>query len=552
MRPDTFTELIRRKLESIRPDLTERDWTRMQSSLRQAGLSGPPGAPVAGVGSVPSWLMTVAGIGTAALLTVAVWQRSEINTLREKLLQQTTTQATATAPATLSNSEKPVAPTPQPDTVYVTRYVPVEPTGRTPSSEESRAARSGSVSATTPAPSISDNQLATSPSPLTSDNQPIATNSTPRIPVADAPDAPARQPSRSVPGKVLPTNALPDGFLPLNVLPDNDLSGKASLAGQQRLAVTKESGKSDSRNSRPKTNTLNQSQTARPGTIQQMAPTTAPTETVSASEDELTDAPANSGNQVVALTPTRSLLNRPINWNARLARRLSRPVGTAPVISQPESPRAAEGWAAEGASQSVVKLATAFRIGVGSDLRARYWNTGIVAETVFGGHWVLSAGLIRSSSLLGSFITDDDYDYRTRRNFRREFAPGFDQKREIYGIEVRSARYQIPVSIGYRIPVGKSLSVLPSVGAYLDLSNDVGVMFSYRTPQPRPGYETAIFNGKGPVSLLNAYTAGAALEWQQKHWVVQGGVLYAHPLYSDMNGTAAPSLGGRVRLFYQF
>ncbi len=543
MRPDTFTELIRRKLESIRPDVTERDWTRMQSSLRQAGLSGPPGAPVAGAGSVPSWLMTVAGIGTAALLTVAVWQRSEINTLREKLLQQTTTQATATAPATLSNSEKPVAPTPQPDTVYVTRYVPVEPTGHTPSSEESRAARSGSVLATTPAPSISANQLATSPSPLTSDNQPIATNSTPRIPAADALDAPARQPSRSEPGKVLPTNALPDGSLPLNVLPDTDLSGKASLAGQQRLAVTRESGKSESRNSRPKTNTLNQSQTVRPGTIQP----TAPTETVSASEDELTDVPENSGNQVVALTPNRSLLNRPINWNARLARRLSRPVGTAPVISQPENPRAAE-----GASQSVVKLATAFRIGVGSDLRARYWNTGIVTETVLGGHWVLSAGLVRSSSLLGSFITDDDYNYRTRRNFRREFAPGFDQKREIYGIEVRSTRYQIPVSIGYRIPVGKSLSVLPSVGAYLDLSNDVGVMFSYRTPQPRPGYETATFNGKGPVSLLNAYTAGAALEWQQKHWVVQGGVLYAHPLYSNLNGTAAPSLGGRVRLFYQF
>jgi len=80
----------------------------------------------------------------------------------------------------------------------------------------------------------------------------------------------------------------------------------------------------------------------------------------------------------------------------------------------------------------------------------------------------------------------------------------------------------------------------------------VGVTFSYRIPQPRPSYETAVFQGKGPVHLLNAYTAGAALEWQQKHWVVQGGVLYARPLYSDMNGTAAPALGGRMRLVYQF
>jgi len=83
MKPDTFTELIRRKLESVRPDFTERDWARMQRSLHQAGLSGPPGG-AGGMLTGQSWLLVAAGVGTAVLLTLAVWQRAEINDLRQQ------------------------------------------------------------------------------------------------------------------------------------------------------------------------------------------------------------------------------------------------------------------------------------------------------------------------------------------------------------------------------------------------------------------------------------------------------------------------------------
>ena len=531
MRPDTFTELIRRKLESIRPDVTNRDWARMQSSLQQAGLSGPPGAPVAGVGSVPSWLLTVAGMGTAALLTVAIWQRAEINTLREKLTQQTTTQATATPPGETTQPNQTASADQQlnaaergparPDTVYVTRYVPVEPAKRATLSEgANRPDPSGPVL----------QRNAVNSASLVTDDQAIASTPTIRPLTTDTPDG---SPERV--GGTLPADGTP-GNVPAITSP----------TGQLR-SVAKGVGKSG-RSSRTNANAPNQPKTGR-GNASANQPTALTGRdgepfrtTETAATTEAVARPAESPeDQLLALDITRSLLTRPVNWNARLARRFPRPIGLPPVVSQPENV----------ASQSVAKAATTFRIGVSSDLRANYWNTGLVAETVLGGRWVLSAGLVRSGSLLGSFVTDDDYDYRTRRDFKREFAPNFDKKNEIYGIEVRSFRNQIPVSLAYRIPVGRSLSVLPSVGAYLDLSNDVRIAYSYRTPL-RPGYETAYFQGKGPVSRLNAYTAGAALEWQQTHWVVQGGVLFARPLYSDLSGTAAPALGGRIRLLYQF
>ncbi len=543
MKPDTFTELIRRKLESIRPDVTERDWTRMQRSLQQAGLSGPPGAPLAGAGSMPSWLLTVAGIGTAALLAVTVWQRSEINTLRQKLTQQTTTPATATAPATLNDAEKLVDAPPRPDTVYLTRYVPVEPADRPQRGETNRSDPSGSVSKRAVPRLV----------PVPPANQPVIDNRAAQTSVRGAAAIPARQPDDALPGNSLSDNTLPNSTVPNNSLANTDIATNVPLAQQSRLAAPTGVETAKTSTGSTSTNRPDRSPATRPAPTQLTNRTTAlterdggmphPTETVSATSNAAVNPSATPENQVYALARTRSLLTRPVNWNARLARRLPRPA----AVSQPESPRTAM-----GASQSVAKPATAFRVGVGSDLRAGYWNTGILAETVLCGRWVVSAGLVRSGSLLGTFVTDDDYDYRTRRNFRREFAPGFDQKREIYGIDVRSVRYQIPVSLGYRIPVSKSLSLLPSVGAYLDLSNSVQVAFSYRTPSPRPGYETATFQGKGVTTLLNAYTAGAALEWQQKHWLVQGGLLFARPLYSDLNGTAAPSLGGRVRLLYQF
>ena len=150
MKIDRFSDSIRRKLESIRPDFSESDWTRMQVSLQQAT---PPGAPMSHhfmVSRGRPWLMAAAAVSFVALVSFAAWQRAQIVTLRRtvsQLSQQQTTRLRQPLPGTSNNAitpmpDKPVAslgkplpnspnqfanhsdtPDRRPDTVYVTRYI---------------------------------------------------------------------------------------------------------------------------------------------------------------------------------------------------------------------------------------------------------------------------------------------------------------------------------------------------------------------------------------------------------------------------------------------
>ncbi len=85
MKTDRFSDIIRRKLESIRPEFTDKDWTRMQASLQQA-MPPPPGSPTTGTPfsggtwSGSSWLLAAATVSTVVLIAFSLWQRSEINT----------------------------------------------------------------------------------------------------------------------------------------------------------------------------------------------------------------------------------------------------------------------------------------------------------------------------------------------------------------------------------------------------------------------------------------------------------------------------------------
>ncbi|MVM37454.1 hypothetical protein GO730_07195 [Spirosoma sp. HMF3257] len=154
MKTDRFSDIIRRKLESIRPEFTEKDWTRMQATLQQAGPPQPgsagTGHPFGGsVWSTHPWLMAAASVGTVALVSFSIWQRSEINQLRQTIGQlkqkPDSTQRAPISPElerpTLSQTgganrtapmqgEQPMSASAQTqgfsgkrDTVYITRYV---------------------------------------------------------------------------------------------------------------------------------------------------------------------------------------------------------------------------------------------------------------------------------------------------------------------------------------------------------------------------------------------------------------------------------------------
>ncbi|GAB3557208.1 hypothetical protein [Spirosoma fluminis] len=537
MKTDRFTDIIRRKLESIRPEFSENDWLRMQATLQQASPPQPSPAgngpsPIAHSWTAQPWLMAAAAISTVALITLSVWQRREITQLRETIAQanQQTSTAPAPTPANIGNrpaerSEQqelstdglhskaaPVTPSRENqleqtvrsdrDTVYITRYVPMpirqeaaEPTLPVQREKVSRER----YTVTTPKPAEVDNEVAY--------NTPF-----------------------------------PDQNLDLN----DKLSTPNSLNRRTR--------KNQSTTPNREANRMEAGQDRSPERITDTSPQTplsanTPDETNKAissgapSTNSPIEVAASAPTAPVELAASRPLVLQSMDWSTALsnrARRL-RPTRASVPATQPT------------VSKPVEQLAFKLRLGPGADVTAHMWSVGGLAELAVGDHFTLSAGMSQGTYLMGTFLTDEDFNVRTHRDFRRQIARGIDPRSDILNIDTRMIRIQIPVSLGYRIPISRSFTLLPSVGTYLNLSNTENVTFYYRM-MPLRGYDTANFQNRWPVDVLNNINLATSLEWHGGHWAAQAGPIATMRLQQPNapNSQQESGIGLRARVFYQF
>ncbi|MVM37455.1 hypothetical protein GO730_07200 [Spirosoma sp. HMF3257] len=246
------------------------------------------------------------------------------------------------------------------------------------------------------------------------------------------------------------------------------------------------------------------------------------------------------------------------NWNALLNKRANRirqawTPSISPVVEQE---------AAVPASQPVQRLATRLRIGATGEVASSSWNTGGFAEVLLGRHLSLAVGFVQAT-YTNKFTNDDDFEDRTHRNFKKEFGPGIDQLRDILNIDTRQTRYQVPITIGYRIPLSQTLTLLPTVGTYLNLNNTENVTFYCRLPLPpfqqtQRAFGQVDINKSQPINLINSLSLGTGLEWHSRHWALQGSPILNIPMQaaptmqSDLNWQQKTTVSLRARLLYQF
>ena len=232
------------------------------------------------------------------------------------------------------------------------------------------------------------------------------------------------------------------------------------------------------------------------------------------------------------------------DWSKSLAYRARalHPVQTTVVggAAAPESP----------ASQSVRQVAIGFRVGVGMDVSQNLLSGSVLTELVVGNHLTLGVGLGKASFAGGTFLTDHDFDRDMHRDFRHNYARGLDPHNDIINIGIRTERVQLPISLGYRIPVSQTVSLVPSVGTILNLQSTQFVNFFYH--EPFKGYEETHHREDVAVNLVSNLTFGANVEWKRRHWVGQVGPLLTVPILADANWQQVPSIGLRARAFYQF
>ena len=522
----------------------------MQKSLHHANLS-QPGSPPAGnpfsggMWTAKSWLLAAASISTVVLITYSMWQHREITQLRQTLGQQNqqSTQSTVpkqidkSAPAVdspaLTNapngqsqplgelspaSEKKVSSQPRPDTVYIDRYVAMPSPVRSVPPEADRP----SQRADRPAEKV--------------------------YAKANRAQAPATQFNKS---DTLTYNQQTDTYgasSTLSTVENNKPNSPvATTKSASTFPVKKQKFTNSYTDKRRKNGRALPTNSANDVTHAVAVMTPVGTKP-SAQASELS-ATYELAKSLPVATPT-------VNWAAKLAQQAKRMRPARPVPVEQQAVKQAVEKVPE--SQPVDRVATRFRVGAGGEIASNLWRVGVFTEVLLGKHWTLGVGL-NQATYNGTFINDFDFDARTRRDFRKEFAHGIDPKREILNIDANTTRLQIPLSLGYRIPLTKSLTLLPTAGTYLDLHSKEDVTFYSPIFLPQRGGDEIRYSATRPVALINTFALGAGLEWQRGHWVLQGSPVLTIPLQAapqpmqpDPNWQKNTSVSLRARLLYQF
>ncbi len=541
----------------------------MQATLHQAG---PPQASPTETGKPFSggawtgqpWLLAAASVSTALLIVYSVWQRTEINHLRETIGQLKKQPASNQIAPKSVERDRPVASqaegthqpsqrhesltTPAPkeelvtrhDTVYITRYITApaqprlapmrdrvkQPTETPPEQRYATASRAPSPGSPSRQERNLNKNLKTSPygvfsTPLTNDS----TSNTPNQP-------PINHESSAPAGLNQPDERLSSGR-------DRGINARGGNP-RNALSGTKESysGTTDNGSVNSSSKPLN-SVVDNQGAVAVNEP--------QSTEIERTQI-APTGNY--ELLAGRPLSTENANWNALLAQRARRmrPARTTVVTGPTQAPE----------SQRVEPAIAKFRAGIGGEVSAHLWSAGAFAEMPIGKNVMVGVGLSRAVYLGGTFLTAYDFDVRTRRNFKQEFGrqlpPTVNFDSDVLDIDTRVIRMQIPITLGYRVPLSRSLTFQPTMGTFMNLSSKEKVTYYYRGPQR--GFNQIDFSTDCGTDLFSGFTFSTGLEWQHKEWVLQG--IPTLTLPTSVAILPGPSwennttVGLRVRLMHQF
>ncbi|MGM9509241.1 hypothetical protein ACS5NO_16010 [Larkinella sp. GY13] len=522
MKTDKFEENIRQKLEGIDPPFQETDWVHLRSVLRRNGVPSIGGA-------VTQWLVPMMSAATVAgLVILAVWQY-RTNQKLEQTVQSLKDTVTILQQAPL---ETPVAQGPKTDTVYITREVSIPSPRLSPS-----------------VPGVQqddDRELANR-----SETDPAATDRSGESPSIESASNPNRERNRlegsTLSGRSGSKERLTESETGLNGL-ESDPSKTGRVPAEQSEPNTLPSGRlPKSATDRWNRNPDRYSGRQKPAGLETSRP-------LSSGSSGSVDVPGNAG------SPAGSSSSASISWEPVLNRALKidssyyvenyqrrvrriRPLATHSAV------------ATTSGSKPVVEERQRFvhvRIGGSAQLSGGQSGYGLASEVLMGDRLTIGIGLTRLSVSGEEYITEGQYFIKKKTEFRRDYpgkVPG-DKRIEILNIARSGKSWQLPITFGYRLPVGNSVTITPSVGASFSLEAREKISFTNRMG-PYEFMAQKFYEDCSP-GVYNNWLVGVAVEKQWSHWVIQANPYLSSPLLSSQFSLNRTSAGMRARLLYQF
>lgn len=580
MNIDNFSEQIRRKLESIRPDFKEDDWLRMQATLRQAGVpTPPPPKPTPPLGGATGLVAVGATITTLVLSVYILRQQHELDRLR-----QTITQQNPPAVVQPANPVQPGSPTADQATGSLRRAGrPAQPDQPARRPDNGANAAEPSVGLTNRPTPERVNRPADSPGPASERSTDAVTATRPGRELVQprSGDATAR-----VNRPISSSAGVPDGLEAAGAIRERRTTTSAPQPNRTNTPAERAVAAVESFRRAPSERSGDRAATTRRKTRSAVRSdaTVDEQKRLNRSAGNVLDRPGNTNRPVppnerpapTAATATATALADPVssrplqlnatNWMERIARRIPRAElvrSTAPAPAAPVREPAKPAAEPKDVASRRVPGAVRFRIGAGGEVSPRLLSGGLAGEVLLSRHWAVSAGLSRTRLTGDMYRSDDDYNERyggrpgpgPRSDFQRMYAPNLDPRGPIFDIRFAERRWQLPLGLTYRLPLNPSLTLLPTVGTTLNLSSQEWVDFSYRVPFYQAASDAHVLLNRG-TPLTTSWYVGAGLEWQRGHWAAQGMPILVLPTHgTPPPGRADPTnaqVGLRLRLFYQF
>jgi hypothetical protein len=120
-----------------------------------------------------------------------------------------------------------------------------------------------------------------------------------------------------------------------------------------------------------------------------------------------------------------------------------------------------------------------YRFGIEGDLGTEEAAAGLIGEVILNPKLSVSTGVRMAFSPGRDYLTADQYQEETKKDFRSIYAPNLGENQQILNINFRNYILQLPIGLNYKYPLKNQYKILLGIGTILDLKLWQQVKYDY-------------------------------------------------------------------------
>lgn len=154
--------------------------------------------------------------------------------------------------------------------------------------------------------------------------------------------------------------------------------------------------------------------------------------------------------------------------------------------------------------------------GVGVGAGHDQLSSALLGEWRLNTHWSIQTG-VQAAFQHEHFFSEDDFQKRTRQDFRTLYAPTIPPGYELLDISQSYQLVQLPLTVAYHYPLGHHWSLRFGVGTTINLYAQNRFTFDY-SPNSR-SFDHGFYRSPAPVPVINTVVVSAGMEREWKGWL---------------------------------